>query len=88
MLAYFCRYYVLYKLPQLTFLDSRAVSAAERKEAKRVGEFMRVVKPSEDMVRLLCVCVCECECMLCVYQSLYSSLDYPKPLASSECSDK
>ena len=48
---------MLYKLPQLTFLDSRTVSVVERREAKRVGEFMRVVKPSEDMV---CVCVCVC----------------------------
>ena len=52
LICSFSRYYVLYKLPQLTFLDSRAVSAAERKEAKRVGEFMRVVKPSKDVVSL------------------------------------
>jgi hypothetical protein len=44
------RYFVLHKLPGLTFLDSRAVSGAERKEAKRVGAFMRVVRPTDDMV--------------------------------------
>ncbi|XP_064390531.1 leucine-rich melanocyte differentiation-associated protein-like [Halichondria panicea] len=44
------RYYVLYKLPQLTFLDSRPVSSEERKEAKRVGQFMRVVKPPSDVL--------------------------------------
>ncbi len=41
---------MLYKLPQLTFLDSRPVSSEERKEAKRVGQFMRVVKPPSDVV--------------------------------------
>ena len=45
-----CRYFVLHKLPGLTFLDSRAVSGGERKEAKRVGAFMRVVRPPDDTV--------------------------------------
>lgn len=44
------RYYVLHKLPELTFLDSKPVSNSERKEAKRVGAFMRVVRPSSDTV--------------------------------------
>ena len=46
------RYYVLHKLTQLTFLDSKPVSNEERKEAKRVGAFMRVVRPSSDDVSL------------------------------------
>ena len=46
------RYYVLHKLPQLTFLDSKPVSNDERKEAKRVGAFMRVVRPASDDVSL------------------------------------
>ena len=44
------RYFVLYKLPNLTFLDSRSVTETERKEAKRVGKFMKVVRPSDDEV--------------------------------------
>lgn len=43
------RYYVLYKLPKLTFLDSRAVSAGERSEAKRKGEFTKVVRPTSNL---------------------------------------
>jgi hypothetical protein len=42
------RLYVLYRLPNLKFLDSSIVSEDERKEAKRVGQFMKVVKPSEN----------------------------------------
>ena len=45
-----CRYYVLYKIPSLTFLDSRAVSARERADAKMKGQFTRVVKPEAAMV--------------------------------------
>ncbi|XP_075559151.1 leucine-rich melanocyte differentiation-associated protein-like [Dermacentor variabilis] len=39
------RYYVIHKLRQLKFLDSRAVASAERTEARRVGAFMRVARP-------------------------------------------
>ena len=46
-----CRYYVLYKLPDLTFLDSRAVTAREKADAKRKGQFTRVVKPEAAAVR-------------------------------------
>lgn len=45
------RYYVLFKLPKLRFLDSRPVSDAERAEAQRVGQFMRVVKADSANVR-------------------------------------
>ena len=45
------RYFVLYKLPGLTFLDSRQVTAKERREAKRVGEFTKVIRPADDVVR-------------------------------------
>lgn len=37
------RYYVLYMMPNLNFLDSTPVTAAERKEAKRVGAFTKVI---------------------------------------------
>ncbi|KAJ8022664.1 Leucine-rich melanocyte differentiation-associated protein [Holothuria leucospilota] len=40
------RYYVIFKLPQLKFLDSRPVSKQERIEAKRRGSYMRVAKPT------------------------------------------
>ena len=44
------RYFVLHRLPNLTFLDSTNVTSNERKEAKRVGAFMRVVRPSDIVV--------------------------------------
>ncbi|KAK7508037.1 hypothetical protein BaRGS_00001002 [Batillaria attramentaria] len=42
------RYYVLYHLPQLKFLDSSAVQVSELREAKQRGQFMQVVRPSMD----------------------------------------
>lgn len=42
------RYYVLYHLPQLKFLDSSAVLVSELREAKQRGQFMQVVRPAED----------------------------------------
>ncbi|XP_071106335.1 leucine-rich melanocyte differentiation-associated protein-like [Haliotis cracherodii] len=38
------RYFVLYQLPGLKFLDSTSVKPSEITEAERVGPFMRVVK--------------------------------------------
>ncbi|CAH0725254.1 unnamed protein product, partial [Brenthis ino] len=40
------RYFVLYKLQNLRFLDSRRVSVAEHREASIRGEFMRVRRPT------------------------------------------
>lgn len=42
------RYFVLYKLQNLKFLDSRRVSSTERREASIRGEFMRVRRPTTD----------------------------------------
>lgn len=42
------RYFVLYHLPRLTFLDSRAVKPEEVAEASRVGQFMKVITVSRD----------------------------------------
>eukprot|EP01102_Stenamoeba_stenopodia_P020895 TRINITY_DN8298_c0_g1_i2.p1 TRINITY_DN8298_c0_g1~~TRINITY_DN8298_c0_g1_i2.p1 ORF type:complete len:120 (-),score=24.26 TRINITY_DN8298_c0_g1_i2:72-431(-) len=42
------RYYVLWCLPKLKFLDYTPVTDAERKEANRVGQYMVIVKPSAD----------------------------------------
>ncbi|XP_050685574.1 leucine-rich melanocyte differentiation-associated protein-like isoform X2 [Leptidea sinapis] len=42
------RYYVLYKLSNLHFLDSRRVSPPERLEASSRGEFTRVRRPSSN----------------------------------------
>ena len=39
---------MLHKLPNLKFLDSRTVKEDERKEAERVGAFMKIVSPSLD----------------------------------------
>lgn len=41
------RYYVIYKLRNLKFLDSRAVTRSERRESRRVGAFMRVSRPRD-----------------------------------------
>lgn len=41
------RYFVLHKLTNLKFLDSRKVSRSEHKEATLRGAFMKVVKPME-----------------------------------------
>uniref|UniRef100_A0A8D0AZ30 Leucine rich melanocyte differentiation associated n=1 Tax=Salvator merianae TaxID=96440 RepID=A0A8D0AZ30_SALMN len=45
------RYFVLHKLTNLKFLDSRKVSNSEREEAVLRGAFMKVVKPMEAKVR-------------------------------------
>jgi hypothetical protein len=46
------RYFLIHKLPRLKFLDSRPVSGKERKEAIRVGAFMKIVHPaSEDLAK-------------------------------------
>eukprot|EP00037_Helgoeca_nana_P006907 m.63160 g.63160 ORF g.63160 m.63160 type:complete len:271 (+) comp17759_c0_seq1:234-1046(+) len=42
------RYYVLYHLPHLKFLDSRSVTADEVGEASRVGQFMKVISVTHD----------------------------------------
>ncbi|CAH2105455.1 unnamed protein product [Euphydryas editha] len=42
------RYFVLYKLQNLRFLDSKRVSSVERREAATRGEFMRVRRPPSD----------------------------------------
>ncbi|CAB1439808.1 unnamed protein product [Pleuronectes platessa] len=42
------RYFVLYKLPQLKFLDTRKVTQKEVMEAQARGSFMKVVKPKSE----------------------------------------
>lgn len=42
------RYFVLYKLPQLKFLDTRKVTKREGMEAQERGAFMKVVKPKPE----------------------------------------
>lgn len=46
----FCRYFVLHKLPQLKFLDTRKVTKKEVMEAQARGAFMKVVKPKSEAV--------------------------------------
>jgi hypothetical protein len=41
---------VVYRLPGLRFLDSSPVTAFEKKEAARVGPFLKVARPVEDAV--------------------------------------
>lgn len=40
------RYYVLYNLPRLQFLDSRPVTSVEREEAAIRGQYMRIARPT------------------------------------------
>eukprot|EP00064_Thunnus_orientalis_P003834 superscaffoldBa00000329_g3845 len=42
------RYFVLHKLPQLKFLDTRKVTKKEVTEAQARGAFMKVVKPKSE----------------------------------------
>lgn len=42
------RYYVIYRLPKLTFLDSRPVKKDERDEAQRVGAHMKIMAPPDE----------------------------------------
>jgi len=39
---------VIFHLPTLKFLDSKPITAAEKKEAARVGQFLKVARPSDD----------------------------------------
>ncbi|XP_056251946.1 leucine-rich melanocyte differentiation-associated protein isoform X1 [Seriola aureovittata] len=47
------RYFVLHKLPQLKFLDTRKVTKKEVMEAQARGAFMKVVKPKSDTTALI-----------------------------------
>ncbi|NXA39902.1 LRMDA protein, partial [Eudromia elegans] len=44
------RYFVLHKLRNLKFLDTRKVTRSEREEALVRGAFMKVVKPKDAKV--------------------------------------
>lgn len=48
-----CRFFVLHKLTNLKFLDTRRVTQWERSEAQARGAFMKVVKPKNDQVSSL-----------------------------------
>ena len=45
---YCCRLYVLYKLPQLRFLDSSAFKDSDRVEAQQKGPYLGVVRVTDD----------------------------------------
>lgn len=51
------RYFVLYKLPHLKFLDTRKVTRREVTEARTRGAFMKVVKPKTEGVSGAPLCV-------------------------------
>jgi hypothetical protein len=42
------RYFVLHKLPNLKFLDSKPVSKREREEGLRRGAFLKVIAPGQE----------------------------------------
>ncbi|XP_021924365.1 leucine-rich melanocyte differentiation-associated protein-like isoform X2 [Zootermopsis nevadensis] len=44
------RFYVLYHLPRLKFLDSRCVTSEEWKEAQHRGKFMKIIRPESSHV--------------------------------------
>ena len=41
------RYYVIYRLPNIRFLDSSQVKMAEKKEALMRGPFLKVIRPAD-----------------------------------------
>ena len=45
--VYVARYFVLHKLPNLKFLDSKQVKKKEREEGLRRGAFLKVIAPEE-----------------------------------------
>lgn len=49
-----CRLYVLYKLPQLKFLDSTAFKDYDRVEAQQKGPYLSVVRVSDDAFVVIC----------------------------------
>ncbi|KAL4699190.1 hypothetical protein H8959_011847, partial [Pygathrix nigripes] len=50
------RCFVLYKLPNLKFLDAQKVTRQEREEALVRGAFMKVVKPKPKVFEYFCCC--------------------------------
>ncbi|KAM7408630.1 hypothetical protein PAMA_002378 [Pampus argenteus] len=65
------RYFVLHKLPQLKFLDTRKVTKKEVMEAQARGAFMKVVKPKSEAHSLVATSVvCAYTSLLCGFQSL------------------
>lgn len=50
--CHYFRYYVLYKLPKLKFLDSTPVKQEELLTAKEKGAFMKVIKAEDSEVKL------------------------------------
>jgi len=49
-----CSLYVLYKLPQLKFLDSSAFSDTDRLEAQQRGPYLGVVRVADDAFVVIC----------------------------------
>ena len=49
------RYYVLFHLPQLKFLDSSVIHTSELAEAKRRGQYMQVIRPVVATEEVRCV---------------------------------
>lgn len=42
---FFFRYFVLYHIPYLKFLDSNRVTEEERREGRKRGKFMNIIRP-------------------------------------------
>lgn len=45
------RHYVLYRLPNLKFLDSTKIKSEEKREAIQRGLFLKVIRPNRELVK-------------------------------------
>uniref|UniRef100_A0A3B1JXY5 Leucine rich melanocyte differentiation associated n=2 Tax=Astyanax mexicanus TaxID=7994 RepID=A0A3B1JXY5_ASTMX len=75
------RYFVLHKLKNLKFLDSRRVTAREQLEAEARGSFMKVVKPKFEQWSLMffqsCISsVSHHTLSLCVFAGVFAKCRY------------
>lgn len=71
-IVFYFRYYVLYMLPKLNFLDSTPVTEAERKEAQRVGQYTKVVSSDfKNDVRISLLIVVDFMSNLVIFKTVF-----------------
>ena len=73
----YCRYYVLYRLPRLKFLDSTPVRAEEKLEATKKGAFLKVVRPQDDDLNVSCISVLFSVMCIREISAISSVMDFP-----------
>jgi len=64
-----CRMYVLYKLPQLKFLDSSAFKDSDRVEAQQKGPYLGIVRVADDTAVVICAYSVICCITVITYHS-------------------